>query len=80
MEHKQMTKKEIAADVKAFKSRPEQVERIKAEKKAHRHAIKHGLKEITKGPNAGLKKGTGTQKWKKEDLHKAHAHMKAHGG
>jgi hypothetical protein len=79
MEHKPMSKKEAKADMKEFNKRPGEAEKLKAIRKKNREMV-HGKGVITRGKNAGLKKGTGTQKHSKEDLAKANEHMKKHGG
>ena len=64
------------------KENPEEKKRLVAIRKKNREMI-YGEGVITRGKNAGLKKGTGTQPWhspkhSKEDLQKAHKHMHEH--
>lgn len=72
-----MSKKEARADIKEFNKRPGEKEKLAAIRKKHREQ-KYGEGVITRGKHAGMKKGT--LKHSKDDLMKAHKHMKEHGG
>jgi hypothetical protein len=70
--------KEMKEDYKKHvASQPGMKEDLAKIRKKNREMV-YGEGVRTRGKNAGLKKGTGKEKHSKEDLSKAHEHMRKH--